>query len=148
MLWGCLAPERGARLPTLALLTGRQAMGDERAPSILGACGFAPGRCFGKERLWLVMSSWLSLTLCPRTLSQKDDSFLCYMGTVQSKTLSCAHPFSSCPVPSCQCRAMAPRQGQAVKPRLEGKLGCPSHSLPVSATCTSSAGNSSREKVI
>lgn len=43
----------------------------------------------------------------------------------------------------------APGHGsQAVKPRLGGKLGCPSHSLPISVICTSSTGNSSRKKVI
>ena len=43
---------------------GRQ-WGGERGPSILGACGFAPGRWFGKEGLWLVMSRWLSLKAVP-----------------------------------------------------------------------------------
>lgn len=84
-------------------------MADEHAPSILDACGFAPGGWLAKEGLWLVMPRWLSLMLCLRTLSQEDVSFLCYMGTGRSKTLSYAHPFSSCPVPSCQRQAMAPR---------------------------------------
>lgn len=46
---------------TLALPTGRQATGGEGAPSILDACGFAPGGWLGKEGLWPVMFRWLSL---------------------------------------------------------------------------------------
>lgn len=89
-----LPPVWGTGLPTLALPTGRQGTGGEGSHHHFGCLRFCP-RQVVRQGGAVASDVQVAITQggqwCPGTPSHEDISFLCYMGTGQSKSLSYAH---------------------------------------------------------
>lgn len=137
-------PEQGTRLSQ----QGRQAMWDEPAPRILCACSFAPGKVVWQGGVVPGDVLWLSLKAVPWDPVMWR-YFLSAVSWELVKAKLCPTVTATRSVQSCPAGAeLYPSFARDSQPRLLWKLGCPSHSLWISITCTASIRNRSRKKVI